>query len=216
MSTISISPNQVLEQLHWRYATKKFDAHKKISEPIWQSLLEALVLTPSSFGLQPWKFFVITNLDIRQQLVEHSWGQRQVVDASHLLVLSIKAKITELDVDKFIEYTAQIRNIDPENLAGYSKVIKGFIGNPNFDSAAWATKQVYIALGQFMTAAALLGIDTCPMEGFNPTKYDELLGISEKGYHSVLVCPAGFRAEDDKNASYAKSRFPIEQVVEYI
>jgi len=216
MTNTVISSEQVLQQLRWRYATKKFDPSRKISDPLWHTLLESLVLAPSSFGLQPWKFFVVNNQQLKEQLVEHSWGQRQVADASHLLVLAIKLEIGEAEVDHYIQSIAQIRGTSIEQLEGFSKTIKGFLSNPNLDIKQWTSKQVYIALGQFMTTAALLGVDTCPMEGFNPAKYDEILGLTAKGYHSVLVCPTGYRAEDDKNASLAKVRFPLEEMIENI
>jgi len=216
MTSNSVSTEQVLQQLNWRYATKKFDPTKKIPEEVWQTLTESLVLTPSSFGLQPWKFFIISNPELRQQLVEHSWGQKQVVDASHLVVLTIKKEMNEAEVDRYVQYTAQVRHVEAESLAGFGKVIKGFLANPNLNISEWASRQVYIALGQFMATAAFLNIDTCPMEGFVPAKYDEILGLSELGYHSVLVCPAGYRAEDDKYASQPKVRYPQEEVIQYI
>ena len=218
MSTAVVSTEQLLQQLHWRYATKKFDSTKKISEDVWQALIESLVLSRSSFGLQPWKFFVVTNPAIRQQLLEHSWGQAQVVDASHLVVLAFKKGVDAGDVDRFIETTAQVRQVPIENLQGFAKVINGFLAKPPYplDIDEWSKRQVYIALGQFMTSAALLGIDTCPMEGFNPPKYDEILGLTEQGYASVVVCPAGYRAEDDKSAMQAKVRYPVQDLVQYV
>ena len=218
MSTAVVSTEQLLQQLHWRYATKKFDSTKTIAPDVWQTLIESLVLAPSSFGLQPWKFFVVTNPEIRQQLLEHSWGQTQVVDASHLVVLAFKKGVDATDVDRFIENTSQVRQVAIENLQGYANVIKGFLAKPPYplDIDEWSKRQVYIALGQFMTSAALLGIDTCPMEGFNPSKYDEILGLTEQGYASVVVCPAGYRAENDKSATQAKVRYPAQELVQYV
>ncbi len=216
MSNALVSTEQVIEQLKWRYATKKFDPIKKIPSEIWQTLTESLVLTPSSFGLQPWKFFIVTDTVLRQQLVEHSWGQKQVVDASHLVVLTIKKEVNEAEVDHYIESIAQIRQVGVESLEGFGNVIKGFLKKPPVDLKEWATRQVYIALGQFMTTAAFLEIDTCPMEGFNPTKYDELLGLAPLGYESVLVCPAGYRAADDKYAALPKVRYPSPEVIQEI
>ncbi len=218
MVSTLVSPESVLSQLKWRYAVKKFDSSKKIPESLWATLEESLVLAPSSFGLQPWKFFVVQNPEIRQQLVAHSWGQTQVVDASHLVVLAIKKDLNEADVDRYINRMAEVRQTSVESLEGFAKVVKGFLQQPaeKFDVNTWATRQVYIALGQFMTAAALLGIDTCPMEGFIPDQYDQILGLPELGYHSVVVCPAGYRAEDDKYASAPKVRFVAEDVIQTI
>lgn len=218
MSSAVVSPEQVLQQLNWRYATKKFDPTKKIPEELWKTLEESLVLAPSSFGLQPWKFFVVNNPDIRQQLVEHSWGQTQVVDASHLVVLAIKKDVNADDVDRYVQYMSEVRQVPVENLQGLANVIKNFLDKPPYpiDINEWSKRQVYIALGQFMTAAALLGIDTCPMEGFNPAKYDEILGLAEQGYTTAVLCPAGYRAADDKYAVMPKVRYPSEDVVEYV
>jgi nitroreductase len=218
MSSAVVSKEQLLQQLQWRYATKKFDPTKKITEDLWQTLVESLVLAPSSFGLQPWKFFVVTNPAVRQQLVEHTWGQTQVVDASHLVVLAFKKGLSTADVDRYMQNISAVRQVPVENLQGFAKVINGFLDKPPYplDVDEWSKRQVYIALGQFMTSAALLGIDTCPIEGFNPPKYDEVLGLTELGYASVVLCPAGYRAEDDKNAVMPKVRYPLQEVVQYI
>lgn len=218
MSNLLLDPQQTLEQLHWRYATKKFDATRKIPEAIWTTLEQSLVLSPSSFGLQPWKFFVIRNPEIRQQLLPHSWGQTPVVEASHLVVFAIKNNLNDTDVDHYLRRMAEVQQTDVENLAGFGKVIKGFLQQPAsaFDVNHWAAKQAYIALGFFMTCGAMLGIDTLPMEGFVPAKYDEVLGLNDQGYSSVVVCAAGYRAEDDKYATNPKVRFPTQEVVQYV
>jgi nitroreductase len=215
MSAAVISQDQLLQQLRWRYATKQFDSSQKIPADVWQTLEETLVLTPSSFGLQPWKFFVVTNPILREQLVEYSWGQRQVADASHLVVLAIKKDLQPADVDRYIQRIAEVRQVPIESLEGFGNTIKGFM-NGSIDVNAWATRQVYIALGEFMTSAALLGIDTCPMEGFNRDKYDEILGLSEQGYAAVVLCPAGYRALEDKYATQAKVRYSKTEVVQYL
>ncbi|NJL51673.1 MAG: NAD(P)H-dependent oxidoreductase, partial [Hydrococcus sp. SU_1_0] len=175
-------------------------------------------LSPSSFGLQPWKFFVIRNPEIRQQLLPHSWGQTPVVEASHLVVFACKNNLDDTDVDRHIHRMAEVQQTAPENLAGFSKVVKGFLHQPSesFDADSWAAKQAYIALGFFMTCAAMLEIDTLPMEGFIPAKYDEVLGLTNQGYRSVVVCAAGYRADDDKYATAPKVRFPANEVVQYV
>jgi nitroreductase len=218
MSSAAVSPETLLQQLHWRYATKKFDPNKKISPEIWESLEQSLVLAPSSFGLQPWKFIVVSDREIRQKLVEHSWKQTQVVDASHLVVLAIKKDLNAEDVDRYLKSMSEIRQVPLDGLQGLSNVIKGFLEKPPYpiDLNDWSSRQVYLALGQFMTSAAMLGIDTCPMEGFNPAGYDEILGLPAQGYAAVVVCPAGYRAEDDKYAVMPKVRFPTQDVVQYI
>lgn len=218
MATTPLAPEQVIEQLYWRYATKKFDPNKKIPEAAWKSLEQSLVLSPSSFGLQPWKFFVVRNPEIRQKLLEHSWGQNQVVDASHLVVLAIETDVDKSDVDRFVNRMAEVQQVPPENLQGFGNMVKGFLNDPPYplDRDKWATRQVYIALGFFMYTAAMLEIDTCPMEGFVPAGYNEVLGLTEQGYSAVVLCCAGYRASDDKNATRPKVRYPTEEVIAYI
>ena len=218
MTTTTMAPDKVLEQLYWRYAVKKFDPEQKITDSVWKVLEQSLVLAPSSFGLQPWKFFVVSNSEIREQLLPHSWGQRQVVDASHLIVLAIKKDMDDGDVDRYVKRMAEVEQVPIKNLEKFGGMVKGFINKPPypFEKNDWSTRQTYIALGFLMTCAAMLEIDTCPMEGFVPSKYNEILGLSEQGYSAVVVCPVGYRAEDDKYAEKPKVRFPTEEVVQYI
>ena len=212
-----LSPDAVMAQLRWRYATKKFDATKKIPADQWSKLEDALVLSPSSYGLQPWKFFVVDNPAIREQLLPHSWGQKQVVDASHLVVFALKTGVGATDAQRLITRTAELRGIAPTALDGYMKMMVGSLtAKPTAQVDAWMGNQVFIALGQFMTTAAMLGIDTCPMEGFVPEKYDEILGLPAKGYHALVVATAGYRATNDAYAGFAKVRFPLEDMVEHV
>jgi len=216
MTTESISTTTLLEQLNWRYATKKFDANQTISETTWQALSESLVLTPSSYGLQPWKFWVITNPAIRAELKPASWNQTQITDSSHLVVFSIKKNLSPEHIDHFIERTAEVRGVTTESLEGYRNLMVGNLvyGQRSLTINEWATRQVYIALGNFMTSAALLGIDTCPLEGLDPAKYDQILGLPSKGYATMVACAAGYRASDDKYADLAKVRFISSEVIE--
>jgi len=213
-----LSPAALIEQLTWRYAVKEFDPAKRISPEHWRALEQALVLAPSSFGLQPWKFWVVHDPAIRDKLVEASWGQTQIRDASHLVVLAVKLDMALDHVDRYLIRQVEVRGGSVEALAGYRKIIAGFLQQPPelFNVNEWASRQVYIALGQFMAAAAVLGIDTCPMEGILPAKYDEVLGLSESGYATCVVATAGYRAADDKSAAQKKVRFLTEQVVEHV
>ena len=215
MSDVMLSPEAVIHQLQWRYAVKKFDSTKIIPDAIWTALEQSLVLAPSSFGLQPWKFFVVKNPEVRSQLLEHSWKQSQVVDASHLVVLAIKKDMNATDVDRYIARQAEVQGTTIEALAGYTGVMKGFMER-NTRVNDWSMRQVYIALGQYMTTAAMLGIDTCPIEGFIAPKYDEILGLTALGYASVVLCPAGYRSAEDKYATMPKVRFPTDEMVAYI
>ena len=215
MSDVLLSPETAIHQLQWRYAVKKFDSSKIIPDATWTALEQSLVLAPSSFGLQPWKFFVVKNSEVRSQLLEHSWNQAQVVDASHLVVLAIKKDMNDTDVDRYIACQAEAHGTTVDALAGYTGMIKGFMGR-NASVNDWSARQVYIALGQYMTTAAMMGIDTCPIEGFVAPKYDEILGLTELGYASVVLCPAGYRSAEDKYATMPKVRFATDDVVAHI
>jgi nitroreductase len=218
MSNAVLSPSEILQQLQWRYATKKFDPAKKIPDDVWSVLEKSLVLAPSSFGLQPWKFLVVRNPDVRKTLVDHAWGQTQVVDASHLIVFAAKNGVNSEDVDRHLTHMAEVQGVPVENLQGFGNMVKGFLDNPPFplNRDEWATRQVYIALAQFLVSAAMLGVDTCPMEGFIPAKFNDVLGLTEQNYSAVVLCTAGYRAEDDKHADRAKVRYPQDRVIDYV
>jgi len=211
----SIDRNQLIGQLNWRYATKEFDPQRKISAADWATLEEALVLTPSSYGLQPWKFIVVKNPVVRKKLVDASWGQKKIADASHLVVFAIKKNLSEQDVDNFMKRIVEVRGVPLESLAGYRDRIVGNIikGLDEANRETWEAKQVYIALGNFLTSAALLGIDACPMEGFEPAKYDEILGLDKQGLHAVVAATAGYRVASDEYSQAKKVRFPHEEVL---
>jgi nitroreductase len=208
----------VVRHLNWRYAVKKFDATKKIPDSQWAALEQALVLAPSSFGLQPWKFWIVTNQDVKEQLVGASWNQTQFRDASHVVVCAIRKNLDAEHVDRYLKHLVTVRGGTIEGLAGFRKVVVDFLAQSpeQFNVDHWSAKQVYIALGQFMTTAAMMGIDTCPMEGINPAQYDKILKIGEQGYATVVAVTAGYRASDDKYATMPKVRFPHEQVIERI
>lgn len=207
----------ILENLNWRYATKKFDATKKISSENLDTLTEVLRLTPTSYGLQPLKFLVIENPAIRAKLLEKSYGQNQVVDASHLIVMCAFNNVDDSHVDEYVQNIATVRELPVEQLAGFGQYMKQNIGN--MDAAQkiiWGSKQAYIALGQFLHACADLRIDATPMEGFQPDGYDEVLGLKAKNLHAVLVCPIGYRAEDDQYQHLKKVRKVKSDIIEFI
>ncbi|MBY0459362.1 MAG: NAD(P)H-dependent oxidoreductase [Gemmataceae bacterium] len=209
-----VSPDDVLTQLKWRYAVKKFDPARKIDPDLWAQLEQATVLAPSSFGLQPWKFVVVTDPAVRQNLLPVSWGQSQVADASHLIVFAAKNPPTPADVDDYLARIASVRGAPLDSLAGYKKMMLGSLSSMDAGQAhRWAAKQCYIALGVFLSAAAMLGIDACPMEGFQPARYDDILGLKARGLGSVVIATAGYRAADDAYATQAKVRFPADDVV---
>ena len=169
---MNIPGKQLISQLNWRYATKQFDPARKISPEDWAALEEALVLSPSSFGLQPWKFVIVTDQSVKESLVEASGGQRPPADCSHHVVFAIKKNLGPADVETFVDRIVSVRNTSPASLAGFRASMIEFVSNSkNGDINHWATRQVYIALGNFLTSAALLGIDVCPMEGIDRARY---------------------------------------------
>ncbi len=210
-----MSPERLVQQLRWRYATKKFDPTRKIPADVWHALEEALVLSPSSFGLQPWKFIVITDPALRQRLRAASWNQAQVVEASHLVAFAHRQDLNVADVERYVRQIAVARKVPEASLDGYKQIMVGFVqkAGHGLDINAWAAHQVYLALGTFLTAAAVLGVDTCPMEGIDPAQYDEILGLTAQGYHALCAATAGYRAADDPYAHAAKVRYSLEEVI---
>ena len=204
----------ILDSLNWRYATKQFDEQKKLSQEQIETLNEVLRLTPSSFGLQPWKFVLVNSPEKRTALLAHSWGQQQVVQASHLYVLCRPDKFTEKQVDDYINFAASQQQIPAESLQPFAKVIKQFLDRMSDEKKdAWMKNQVYLALSNLLTACATLRIDACPMEGFIPEKYAEVLDLATNGLAPVVICPVGFRKQDDKYAKAPKVRYPLDQLV---
>ena len=214
---MTIPAEQLLAALHWRYATKSFDPDRTIDPATWQALEQALVLTASSDGLQPWKFLVITDPDLRAELRPHSWNQSQISDCSHLVVLLSKRTIRPVDADRLIQCTAMTRGLEPAVLDGYRQMIQvDLIEGPR--SAViedWAARQVYIALGNLLSSAALLGVDTCAIEGFSPADYDRILKLEGSDYRSCVVCACGYRSADDRYASLAKVRYAATDLIEH-
>ncbi len=215
MSTTSIPSSTLIGNLHWRYATKIFNTEKTIPAEIWKALEETLVLTPSSCGLQPWKFIVITDKEMKEKLQVHSWNQAQVTQCSHYVVFTAIKKVDEAYIDSFLARTAEVRGTTIESLNGYRNMVVGTLIHGGQGTSEWAARQAYIALGNFMTAAAMLQIDTCPMEGFVPAEYDKILGLEARGLASVVCCAAGYRSENDKYAQLPKVRFPRADVIEH-
>ncbi|MFN0127754.1 MAG: NAD(P)H-dependent oxidoreductase [Verrucomicrobiales bacterium] len=213
-----MTPDQLLTSLRWRYATKKFDPTRLIPPETWAALEETLVLTPSSFGLQPWQFIVVTDPGVRARLVPASWNQSQPVDASHFVVFARRDNLPESEIDRYVARVAAVTGTPSEKLAGYRNMMADFCQKARLEGwiNTWADRQVYIALGSFMTAAASLGIDTCPMEGLDPVKYDEILGLTGSGFSTVVACAAGYRSPEDGYAARPKVRHPADEVIRRI
>lgn len=214
---MNLTSQDLLAALRWRYATKQFDASRKISPEVWDAFEESLVLTPSSFGLQPWKFLVVADPSVRAQLMAESWGQSQVTDASHFVVLAARTDLVLPDIEAWVSRMAEVQGKTAESLESMKGMIAGFAERMSVEERhAWNARQVYIALGQLMTSAALLGIDTCPMEGISPPAYDRLLGLENSGYATAVACALGYRSEGDKYATAPKARFERTAVIEHI
>lgn len=206
-----------IENQNWRYATKKFDATKKISTEDLNTLKEAIQLSTSSYGLQPYKVLIIENPEIRKQLQPVSWGQTQIVDASHLLVFANYTSLDENHIDDYVKNIAKSRKLEVENLKGYADFMKSkILALPKDELAIWTSKQTYLALGNLINAAAELKIDVTPMEGFEPEKYNEILGLNKLGLNASLVAPLGYRHDEDANQHLAKVRKPITELFETI
>lgn len=210
----ALTPAQLLASLEWRYATKAFDT-RRLPDATWAALEESLRLTPSSFGLQPWKFIVVTDPAVRARLRPVSWNQSQVTDASHLVVFARRTEMTETDVNEFFQQIVSDRKIDAAVIEPYRQMMLGGVvkGKDAAGQKEWAARQVYIALGQLMGAAAALAVDTCALEGIDPAAYDEILGLKGTGYEVVVACAVGYRSAEDKYAHLKKVRFPAARVV---
>jgi len=208
----------LIDKLNWRYATKKYDASKKIGADKVERILEAIRLTPSSSGLQPFEVLLVTNPEKRAQIQAVAWNQAQVTEASHLLVFAAWDNITEARIDMMFDLTNQQRGFINDGWEAYRKQLKGIVAarsdQANFDAAA---RQAYIALGVALVAAAEEQVDATPMEGFDPAAVDEILGLKERGLRSVVILPLGYRADQgDWLVNLKKVRRPRELLVSEI
>jgi len=213
-----IDRHQLIGQLNWRYATKQYDATRKIPAQDWAALEEAVVLTPSGMGLQPWAVLIVDDPKVRAELLLASYGQPQVVDASHLVVFATKANYSEAALDAYISQMAKVRNVTPQSLDGLRNMALRSIvqGMTDTERRNWAVNQTYIALGNLVTSAALLGIDATPMEGFERNRYDDILGLKARGLTASVIATLGYRNTADKYATLPKVRLPHETVVQHV
>ena len=207
--------NTFLENQNWRYATKKFDASKKITSQDLEKLKQAIQVSASSYGLQPYKVFIIENPEIRAQLQPVSWGQSQIVEASHLFVFANVVDVKDNHIDEFISNIATTRGLKLEDLQGYGDFMKSkIVPLPTDVKTNWTAKQTYLALGNLLNAAAELKIDVTPIEGFEPEKYNEILGLNHKNLNAAVVAAIGYRHEEDATQHYPKVRKPINELFE--
>ncbi len=204
-NTVQNHSKELITALEWRYATKQFDT-KKISADQEKTLLRAISLSASSFGIEPYEVLVVSNPKVREELRKVSWNQSQITDASHLLVFAARTIITEKDIDEFVARIAKTRGVSVESLESYKQMMGGLPKLSPEKALAWTSKQAYIALGNGLTTAALIGLDACPMEGFDAAAYDKILGLTAKGYATAVVMTVGFRSSEDKYAHLKKVR----------
>lgn len=213
-----VRSGEMLDILKWRYATKIFDATKKIPDADWKALEEALILSPSSYGLQPWKFVHVSDRPTLEKLRSVSWNQSQVTDCSHFVVFTTRTDMTVKDVERFVDRMVEVRGVPRDSLNTYRDMMVGDVvkGPRHENIRGWASLQTYIALGNFMTSAAMIGVDTCPMEGLDPVKYDEILKFKGSDYATLCACAVGYRAAADKYATLPKVRYSKAEMIQKV
>ncbi|MDQ6787177.1 MAG: NAD(P)H-dependent oxidoreductase [Acidobacteriota bacterium] len=210
-----ISNEAIIEQLNWRYAVKKYDASKKITDADWNVLEHSLILAPSSYGLQPYKFVVVTDENLKKELTPAAYGQTQIADCSHLVVITYKKVLTDADVAHFVDRIVEVRNMPREAMKDYEDTMKASARKAIDEGTieTWNSRQAYLALGFILETAAFLGIDATPMEGFNPAEFNRILGLED--YSAVVLCALGYRdRENDWLANLPKVRFLKEELID--
>ena len=196
-----------LENQNWRYATKKYDASKKITTEDLNTLKEAIRLSSSSYGLQLYKVFIVDNPELRAQLQPAAWGQTQITEASHLFVFANQTTVDAEDIEGYLKNAEQTRSLPEGTLKGYGEFMKGSLLNlPEDAKKVWTAKQTYLALGNLLNAAAELKIDATPMEGFDPAQFNTILGLDKLNLNAAVVAAVGYRHEEDDTQHYKKVR----------
>lgn len=202
-----------IKNANWRYATKKFDASKKVSDKDLETLKEAIQLSASSYGLQPYKVIFVNDPELRAKLQPAAWGQSQIVEASHLIVFANITNFGDDNIDTHINNVTETRGLPADALQGYSDFMKSKISTlPVENRDTWTSKQTYIALGNLLNAAAELNIDVTPMEGFEPQKFNEILGLDKLGLNASVIATIGYRHAEDDTQHYVKVRKPKEEL----
>ncbi|MEO2082227.1 MAG: NAD(P)H-dependent oxidoreductase [Leeuwenhoekiella sp.] len=206
-----------IDDLNWRYAVKQFDASKKVSEEDLQKLIDAVQLSASSYGLQPYKILVIKDQAVKEKLKAAGYNQSQFTDATAVFVFAHQTDFDAELIDSYIELSERIKELETGTLEGYANLMKNALLNlPQEAKAGWTSRQAYIALGNLLSAAAAHKIDTCPMEGFEATAFDEILGLTEQNLHAVVVAAVGYRSAEDETQHAPKVRRPQEELFEII
>ena len=211
----AVDPTTLVRQMQWRYATKQFDPAKRVDDDTWAALERAMVLSPSSYGLQPWRFVAVESPDVKLKLRAAAYGQAQVTDASHVVVIASRLGFAVADVDRHLTQVARVRGVPVDSLNGLRQMVVGMLSKRDAAATdAWCRDQAYLALGTALTAAAVLGVDACPMEGFVPAQVDALLNLTARGYTAAVLIAFGHRAADDKYATLPKVRYDPADVIE--
>ena len=206
---------QLIESLKWRYATKKMEATKKVSEQDIDCIKEAVQLSASSYGLQPYTVLDIRDSELRKEIHPMCWNQSQITDASHIFIFCNYNKVDEQDVDSLIRLKSETNEVPIEKISGYGDFVKGKLKEKSeIEMFHWSAKQAYIALGNALTACAELNIDSTPMEGFEPEEVNKLLGLNDKGLNACVILAIGYRSLDDKTQYSKKVRKPINTMFE--
>ena len=214
----------LIKALQWRYATKKFDTTKKINQDDLDILFEAMRLAPSSFGLQPWKFIHVKTVEIREQLQANSRWQPQITEASDLIVIAVKTNLQESDVEEYIQDMIETRKVDLENLpedfknmdklVEFKNMMLGSISSKTPEQLKWWNqKQAYIAMWFLLYVCAQMWIDSCPMEWFDPEKYNEILWLNDSGLTATVAVTLWYRSSEDKYADLKKVRFAKDKLI---
>lgn len=212
-----MSQSSVSDALTWRYAVKKYNPDAKISASDWKALTQSLLLAPSSYGLQPYKFIVVENPEVREKLKTVSWNQSQVTDASHYVVFLYKDNVDERFIQKYLDRISEVRGATPESLEGFkSMMVQNIAKAPEEKTRVWSQRQAYIAMGFLLETAALLKVDATPMEGLDPSAYDNILGLEGSGWKTVASVALGYRHSDDAFQNLKKVRFTEDSVIEYV
>ncbi len=202
-----------IKNANWRYATKKFDTTKKVSAEDLETLKEAIRLSASSYGLQPYKVLIVDNPELRAQLQPVAWGQSQIVDASQLLIFANITDFDDTQIDAYIKNITETRGITLESVQGYADFMKSKITTLPVDKRnIWTAKQTYLGMGNLLNAAAELNIDVTPMEGFEAEKVNEILGLDKLGLNASLIATVGYRHNEDATQHYAKVRKSNEEL----
>lgn len=206
-----------IDHLNWRYATKIFDTSRKVASEDLEKLMKSIQLSASSYGLQPYEVIVIDNSELREKLKPAAWNQSQITDASHLIVFASYTSIGVKHINSYLENISSTRKVEMEDLNGFLEMLQNTVLNLSAtEQALWSSKQAYLALGNLLSAAASYQIDTCPMEGFDASKFDEILGLKEKGLTATVIAPIGYRSERDQTQHAVKVRKKTEQLFHLI